>query len=172
MMTGRDRAASVEIEVMEPCRLWRGALPDAPLLAREAARAALAASGVGLAPAAELAIVLADDAAVRALNRRWRRRDEPTNVLSFASQEAASGPLPQLLGDVVLSFETVRREAAAQGKPLADHFRHLVVHGVLHLLGFDHLANAEAERMEALERRVLGGLGIADPYAQRESAHG
>ncbi|HXP32096.1 MAG TPA: rRNA maturation RNase YbeY [Stellaceae bacterium] len=172
MKTGRDGAASVEIEVMEPCPLWRGALPDAPGLARAAARAALAVSGVALAPAAELAIVLADDAAVRALNRQWRGRDEATNVLAFASEEAASRPLPQLLGDVVVSFETARQEAAAQGKSLADHLRHLVVHGVLHLLGFDHLADAEAERMEALERGVLGGLGIADPYAQREGAHG
>ena len=94
------------------------------------------------------------------------RPDAPTNVLSFPA--AASAPpapgAPLLLGDVVLAFETVAAEAAAQGKPLADHLAHLVVHGVLHLLGFDHEADAEAERMEALETRLLAGLGIADPY--------
>lgn len=164
--------AGLEIDVAAPCGLWRRALPDAAALAAQAARATLAALGFAPAAGAELAIVLGDDALVRALNRRWRGRDQPTNVLSFASGAPPAAALPQLLGDVVLAFETVEHEAAAQGKSLADHCRHLVVHGVLHLLGFDHMEEAEAERMEALERRVLAGMGIADPYRLRETAHG
>jgi probable rRNA maturation factor len=119
-----------------------------------------------------VSLVLAGDAAVRALNRRWRGRDSATNVLSFASGEAGGAGRTVLLGDVVLAFETVAREAAEQGKPLADHFAHLVAHGVLHLLGYDHVKAAEARRMEALERRVLAGLGVGDPYRARVSAHG
>lgn len=156
-------------------------MPDIELLCTEAARAALAAADQAPpgAAAAELSIVLADDALVQSLNRQWRGRDAPTNVLAFAAQEGGTpdpaSPLPVLLGDVVLACETVTREAAAQGKPLADHLRHLVVHGVLHLLGYDHVADADAQRMEALETRVLAGLGIPDPYRERdavEAAHG
>jgi probable rRNA maturation factor len=93
-------------------------------------------------------------------------------VLSFASEEKPVPPLPLLLGDVVLAYETVAAEAGSQAKPIADHLRHLVVHGVLHLLGFDHVEGAEAERMEALETRILAGLGVSDPYLAREAAHG
>lgn len=103
--------------------------------------------------------MLADDAALRALNARWRQQDKPTNVLSFPAGDSV------LLGDVVLAFETVRREASEQGKSLADHMSHLVVHGVLHLLGHDHERPRDADVMESLERQVLAGLGIADPYA-------
>lgn len=149
---------------------------DGPLAirARVAAAAAVgrarpAAVGAGL-PDAELAIVLTDDAAVRGLNAEWRGKDKPTNVLSFpaATPEeiaaAGAGGPPLLLGDVVLALETCRREAEEQGKPLADHIAHLVVHGVLHLLGHDHEDAAEADRMERLEASILGELGIADPY--------
>jgi probable rRNA maturation factor len=120
-----------------------------------------------------LSLVLADDATLRALNRRWRAQDKPTNVLSFAAQGEETPPdAPLLLGDVVLAFETVAREAAAQGKPLGDHLRHLVVHGVLHLLGHDHERREEAALMEALETRILAGLGVADPYREHEVADG
>jgi probable rRNA maturation factor len=99
----------------------------------------------------------------RALNRRHRNRDYATNVLSFPWQ-----PLPRqgsaLLGDLVICPAVVRREARTQGKPMRDHFAHLTVHGVLHLLGHDHDSDADAARMEALERRILARLGIADPY--------
>ena len=167
-----DPLAAMVIDVAAPCALWQQAQPDAAALVEAAARAALAGSGIDLSAEAELAVVLADDATVRALNHRWRGQDAPTNVLSFASGDLSAGPQPQLLGDVVLAFETVAREAAAQHKTLADHLRHLTVHGVLHLLGFDHVVEAEAERMEALERRILAGLGIADPYAAAETADG
>lgn len=144
---------------------WRTALPNHAAVVRRAVRAALAAA----APrgAGEICVLLTDDAAVRALNARHRGRDAATDVLSFAHGE------PGLLGDIALADETCRRDAAAEGKALADHVAHLVVHGVLHLLGHDHARAAEARRMEAAERRILAGLGIADPYrapARRRAA--
>jgi probable rRNA maturation factor len=116
--------------------------------------------------ASELGVVFTDDAHVRALNAGWRGKDKATNVLSFpAFPETKTGPLPPLLGDVVLAAETVAGEAALEGKPLENHISHLVVHGLLHLLGYDHEGDAEAEEMEALERRILARLAIPDPYA-------
>ncbi len=173
MTDERDPAGTVEIDLTEPSPLWRRALPEAGRVCERAARAALAGAGSPRRQA-ELAIVLADDGLVRMLNRDWRGRDAPTNVLSFAAGEGGPAPpdAPLLLGDVVLAFETVAAEARAQGKPLADHLAHLVVHGVLHLLGFDHEIAAEARRMEALETRVLAGLGVADPYRLPEASRG
>jgi len=161
-----------EIDVAVPCPSWLEALPDAEDRGRAAALAAFAAAHAegGAAPLpAEASLVLADDALMRGLNRDYRGRDRPTNVLTFANLDDA-GPAPGagapvLLGDIVLAYETTAAEAAAQGKPLADHFCHLVVHGMLHLLGFDHASAAQAERMEGLETRILKRLGIADPYA-------
>lgn len=159
-------SAAVDIDLAEPCALWRRRLPTVKALCLEAARAALASAGVG--GPAELSLVLADDALVRSLNARWRGQDKPTNVLSFATEEEPTAPpLPRLLGDVVLAFETVAAEAAEQGKPLADHLRHLIVHGVLHLVGLDHVIEAEAQRMETLETRILAGLAVPDPYRER-----
>jgi probable rRNA maturation factor len=161
----------IEIDFADPAPLWRDRLSDVEEICATAARAALAAAE---RREAELAIVLTDDAAVRLLNRDWRGQDKSTNVLSFPTTRpsscTASRGAPVLLGDVVLAFETVAREAAEQGKSLADHLRHLVVHGVLHLLGHDHEAEEEAERMERLETEVLARLGVADPY--RADAHG
>jgi len=108
----------------------------------------------------ELSILFTDDAGISRLNATWRGKDKPTNVLSFPQ---GSGPL---LGDVILAAETVRREAALAGKPFEDHIAHLVVHGFLHLLGYDHDADADAEKMEELERVALKRLGIPDPYAR------
>lgn len=120
---------------------------------------------------AELAIVLTDDAAIRELNRRWRGRDRPTNVLSFPTHGLAppgSGPRP--LGDVVIAYETMAREAREQGLPLTHHLTHLAVHGFLHLLGYDHESDTEAETMEQLERDILARLDVPDPYATRGEA--
>jgi probable rRNA maturation factor len=168
--------ARVEIAVAVPCRQWRKALPDvehvATVAARAALRGALAAPSRGRGRAAELSLVLGGDALVRSLNRRWRGRDQATNVLSFPAGPDAGGAGPLLLGDVVLAYETVARESQAQGKTLAAHLSHLVAHGVLHLLGFDHESDAEARRMEGLERRILARLGMSDPYRLREAAHG
>jgi probable rRNA maturation factor len=163
-----------------PCAKWRRALPAAAKLARQAAEAALAQSGaqagkrsrIGRGAAAELSIVLADNATVQELNARWRGKDAPTNVLAFASDEKPVAGQPVLLGDVVLAYETVAAEAKQQGKALADHFQHLVIHGVLHLLGYDHVVAAPARRMETLEKRILASLGIADPYRIGEMLDG
>lgn len=114
--------------------------------------------------AAELSIRLVDADEGRMLNRQYRGRDYATNVLSFPAELPPGVVLP-LLGDVVICVPVVAREAAEQNKPLKHHYAHMTVHGVLHLAGYDHIDDADAERMEALERKALAGLGIADPYA-------
>lgn len=114
----------------------------------------------------ELSVVFTDDAAIQALNAEWRGKDKPTNVLSFpAFPPARGGPLPPMLGDIVLAAETVAREAAEEKKPVENHVSHLVIHGLLHLLGYDHETDDEAEEMEAVERAALARLAIPDPYA-------
>jgi probable rRNA maturation factor len=122
--------------------------------------------------ACELAVVFTDDETIRTLNARFRGRDAPTNVLSFPPPSfAAVGPGEAVpLGDVVIAFETAQAEAAAQGKEFIQHVTHLLVHGVLHLLGYDHQSDAEAELMEMRERAVLRELGIPDPYQERAGA--
>jgi probable rRNA maturation factor len=156
----------VSVEVSVSCEAWLAACPGAEAIAEAAARAALAEAPESGAPAV-VGVILTDDAEQRQLNRTYRGKDRPTNVLSFAMADpAAPGPAgsPVLLGDVVLAFETVAREAGEQDKPLADHLRHLVVHGVLHLLGFDHETDTEAATMEARETAILKGLGVPHPY--------
>jgi probable rRNA maturation factor len=119
---------------------------------------------------AELAIVLTDDARIRALNRIWRGLDKPTNVLSFPAKDRAGGEgAPALLGDIVIAYETAKREALAQDTPFLHYLAHLTVHGFLHLRGYDHEAEDEAETMERLERQILARMNIADPYAARDA---
>lgn len=150
--TGKPRL-SVAVVVLDAG--WLKALPGVERLVRKAARAAATRGR-------SLNVALSDDRRVRLLNRRHRKKDKPTNVLSYPSDGQA------FLGDIVLARQTVWREARVQGKMPADHVAHLVVHGVLHLLGHDHESGDEdAERMEALERRILAKLGIADPYLAR-----
>lgn len=112
---------------------------------------------------AELSIVLLDDEEQRVLNRDWRQIDKPTNVLSFPQIEPF-GPVSGILGDITLARETLEREAAELGKSFTDHFTHLVVHGFLHILGYDHIDEGEALVMEGLETQILATLGIDDPY--------
>lgn len=151
---------SLACAVVELDEGWAKALPDAARLARRAARAAYA--GARRRGRRSLNVALAGDAAVRKLNARDRRKDKPTNVLSYPSGER------DFLGDIVLARQTVWREAREQRKSPTDHFTHLVVHGTLHLLGYDHeTSDVDAEHMEALERRILAKLGIADPYVDR-----
>ena len=150
----------IEIEVEDEA--WIAALPDAATLVERAATAALGAVE------GDVVILLTDDAAVHDLNARFRDRDQPTNVLSFPAAESAA---PHL-GDLVLAHGVCVAEAAAQGKTLADHLTHLTVHGVLHLLGRDHVDEAEAEAMEGEERTLLASLGVADPYRPHEPPHG
>jgi len=129
-------------------------------------RAVGAALGDARIEAGEIGIVLADDARIQALNKNFRGADMATNVLAFpAPKSPGHGAAP--IGDIVLAYETMAREAEAEGKTAEHHLMHLAVHGTLHLLGFDHVDEAEAERMETLERRALASLGIADPYAER-----
>lgn len=142
---------------------WRAHLPQLEALIAESAVAAWRAGG-GRGDAVEIGVLLADDAAVRQLNARHRGRDRSTNVLSFPVGPVADAPGPALLGDVVLACETIAAEARAQGKPMADHVRHMVVHGVLHLLGHDHADDGTAEAMERIEAGVLAAFGVADPY--------
>lgn len=157
---------AVDVAVSREAGDWSD---DSEWLAERAALAALAVTYDEDEGPAELSVVLADDALVHRLNREYRGKDKPTNVLSFALTEAEEPELgedaPLMLGDVILAWETVVREAAEQGKTPADHMVHLVVHGVLHLLGYDHETDDEAEEMEDLEVQVLATLGIADPYA-------
>jgi len=149
----------IDIEIEDAA--WTAALADAETLVRAAAEATLAQEG---ADDEGVCLLLTNDLAVQALNAQFRRQDKPTNVLSFP---APTNP-ERFLGDVALAFETCAREADDQGKPLAHHLQHLVAHGVLHLLGYDHMTDAEAQAMEGLERHILAGLGIADPYAAPE----
>ena len=142
----------IEIEI--EAEAWTGALPDAEVVVERAAQAALGAVK------GDIVVLLTDDAAMRELNGRFRDKDKPTNVLSFPAPENA---FPHL-GDIVLAYGVCATEAEAQSKTLADHVSHLVVHGVLHLLGRDHEDDAEAEEMEAEEREILAQIGVADPY--------
>jgi len=142
----------IEIEI--EAEAWTAALPDTEAVVERAAQAALGAVK------GDIVVLLTDDAAMRELNGRFRDKEKPTNVLSFPAPENA---FPHL-GDIVLAYGVCATEAEAQGKTLADHLSHLVVHGVLHLLGRDHEDDAEAEEMEAEERDILAQIGVADPY--------
>ena len=168
----------VSLDISVPSSLWRG-LPRARAIARETIAAAALESEAAVRidrpeerasfqtpHGVEVSICLADDAALRALNSRWRGIDKPTNVLSFPSSSGGRFGEATMLGDIALAYETLAREAENLGVPLADHYRHLIAHGFLHLIGYDHETDAEAERMEALETRILARLGAADPYAR------
>jgi probable rRNA maturation factor len=155
------------VDVVRESTLWAGqAEPEE--VARRAALAALAGTGRPYNSNAELAVILSDDERVKMLNGLWRGKDQATNVLSFPAAEGDEIATAELLGDVVVAYETVAREAESEGKSFQAHFTHLVVHGTLHLMGFDHEDEDEAEEMEAAERTVLSGLGVADPYAENE----
>ena len=143
------------IDIVIEEKAWRAAEPRARALARAAAVATLKAEKRS---DANIAILLAADARLQALNSAFRGKDAPTNVLSFPGAG-------DHLGDIAVALGVCAREAAEQGKTLAAHLQHLTAHGVLHLLGYDHETDAEAEAMEARERQVLAGLGVADPYA-------
>jgi probable rRNA maturation factor len=125
---------------------------------------ALKQSKAKLKGAAELSILLTNDAEQHQLNQQWRGKDSSTNVLSFPQIEPF-GPVVGILGDITLARETLDREAADQGVTFNDHFTHLVVHGFLHILGYDHLTDTQALQMESLETQILASLGVADPYA-------
>lgn len=160
-------APVIDIEIASP--LWVRE-PQAESIVR----AAIAAAAECVPAEGEVSVLLTDDEAVRVLNRNWRGIDKPTNVLSFPHQ---SGKVPfasaqfTFLGDIAIAHETLAREAGAEGKPFLHHLAHLAVHGFLHLIGYDHQTDSQADAMEGLERDILADLGIADPYRAHEPGH-
>lgn len=153
--------APIEIAVIVNDEAWPENLEAR---AEEAVRAALALAKPKVKGAAELSILLTNDEEQHELNRQWRGKDSSTNVLSFPQIEPF-GPVVGILGDITLARETLIREAEEQGVSFEAHFTHLVVHGFLHILGYDHLTDEEAAEMEGLETRILATLGVEDPYA-------
>ena len=135
-------------------------------MADRAIRAAVSLAKPEIVGVTEVSVVLTDDAEQRELNRQWRGIDKSTNVLSFPQIEPFA-PISGLLGDITMARETLEREAAELGVSFEAHFTHLVVHGFLHLVGYDHIEDGDAEEMEALETEILASLGIADPYSDR-----
>lgn len=150
-----------EVEISIGCPEWKS-LPDFSDSIYGAIAAAFENCGKRLAGNTEVSLLLCDDETIRSINKKWRGIDKATNVLSFPSP----GKLDQkpMLGDIAIAFETTRAEALAEGKTINAHFSHLLVHGFLHLVGFDHETETEADEMEAMERLILSKLGVADPY--------
>jgi probable rRNA maturation factor len=157
----RAPRGKLKIDVLVDSDRWKDPAKVRATVRRAVGAAAATASTTGT----EVAIVLTDDSAVRQLNRLWRGIDAATNVLSFPTKRKIADEPPHL-GDIVLAYETIAREASAEHKPLAHHVAHLVVHGFLHLLGYDHEKDADAETMEQTERKILRRLHIPDPYRQ------
>lgn len=152
----------IEIDVLVADARW-SALDHPEALARKAVEAAFAAAKA--APGeAEISVLLTEDGAIRALNRDWRGKDQPTNVLSFPVPQPMNGREPRHLGDIVLAYDTILRESQREAKTLRAHVAHLIVHGTLHLLGHDHETDEEAEVMEALEVQALASLAVDNPY--------
>ncbi|MGL4496001.1 MAG: rRNA maturation RNase YbeY [Beijerinckiaceae bacterium] len=153
------------VDVVIEDEQWRQ-IDGVETVVQQAGLLAARRSGLALRAEAEIAVLLADDAAIRTLNAQWRSKDKPTNVLSFPAVDAERISTTPMLGDIIIARETVFREAMEEGKSAADHLRHMVVHGVLHLLGYDHETDEDAAEMESLERLILAEIGVADPYAQ------
>lgn len=163
--TPAPAGAQLDIDLMFEAGAWPSEEALRAMVDR-AVPAALAEADVEPVEGVELSLVFTDDATIQKLNAEWRGKDKPTNVLSFPAFPVEPGdPLPPMLGDIVLAYETVAKEAELEGKPLENHITHLIVHGLLHLLGYDHETEDEAEEMEALERQALARLAIPDPYA-------
>ena len=159
---------ATEVLVVADC--WQ-AEPDAEAVIHRAIEAAAEFTDADVGDA-ELAVMLTDDTGIRTLNSNWRGIDKPTNVLSFpALQPTVTGSAddaPRMLGDIAIAYETTRKEADDEHKSFDHHLSHLAIHGFLHLIGYDHENDADAEAMESLEREILTQLGIPDPYADRE----
>ncbi len=162
--------APPETEVLIVATCW-AAEADAEAVVHRAIEAAAASIDADTADA-ELAVMLTDDAGIRTLNRNWRGQDKSTNVLSFPALQPPAGrefdDAPRMLGDIAIAYETTRREADDEQKPFGHHLSHLAVHGFLHLVGYDHEKDGDAEAMENLEREILAALDIPDPYADQD----
>lgn len=161
---GATANTMITIDIAVEAREWPS--PDAlSALSTRALRTAVAHLDQPLMPGAEVSLVFTSDGHVQALNHQWRGLDKPTNVLSFAANEGA-GPVTPVLGDIIVAYETIAREADEQAKSFDDHLTHLIIHGFLHLLGYDHINDEDAQAMEYLETLMLASLAIADPYAE------
>lgn len=158
-MSDGPSSSRVSIEISVTSALW-ASLGDLSEPAEAAIAESIRQTQARVEPGAELSVLLCDDAFIRALNRQWRGRDAPTDVLSFPAPAGAA----RSLGDIAIAYETTLREAQAEGKRLKDHVIHLLVHGFLHLLGYDHQNDAEAAKMERLEGAILAARGVANPY--------
>ena len=159
-VSGRTPAPVVDVAITSP--LW-----EKQPLAEQTVRAALAAVTAALAtPPGEVCILLTDDTNIARLNRDWRGVDKPTNVLSFLAAQPAGTPF---LGDVAVAYETLQRECEAEGRVFLHHLAHLTVHGFLHLIGYDHQTDSDAEAMEGVESRIMLALNMPDPWLTRDA---
>jgi probable rRNA maturation factor len=168
--THNSVALAIILEVED--ERWTAAVPDVAAILEKSITLALADLDTG-GRTIEVGVRLVDDGTIRGLNRDWRGRDKPTNVLSFplgAPEPIVDADFPWLLGDIVMSFDTVESESRADEKPIAHHVAHLAIHAALHLIGHDHETDEDADAMEAAETELLAALGIADPYAIRPAA--
>lgn len=162
MMPETKHNTAITVDFSISCPHWRDCGFDVKAKARQTVEHILRYVSLDACDM-ELSIVLTSDSDIRSLNRQYRGKDKPTNVLSFPAWEPDL-PGPALLGDIILAFETIAQESRDQGKEIADHYTHLIVHGFLHLLGYDHETEGEAEIMEGLEIKILETLGIENPY--------
>lgn len=159
-MTSPDLLLSVDVNLAEP--KWSACVPEVSVICATAARVAFTRVGSPSVPAS-ISVLLGDDATLAKLNHTFRGKSGATNVLSFtAGDTCPDGTV--MLGDIAIAFETVCHEARVHGKSVSDHLSHMIVHGTLHLLGFDHESDAEAHEMEAFELQILASLGVAAPY--------
>jgi probable rRNA maturation factor len=158
------RASPPQIDIQMQSPLW-----EAQPLAAQTVREAIAAAASALSTAGgEVSIVLADDSAIRVLNRDWRGIDKPTNVLSFPAADRKTSEDARLLGDIIIAFETLERECDNENRIFLHHLAHLAVHGFLHLIGYDHQTDSQAEEMEGLESKIMTRLNLPDPYLSRD----
>src|SRR5918995_6617863 len=157
-----DRSTPI-VDVLTESPLWEKEPRAVPVVERAIAAAAEAID----APLGEVVVMLADDETVRSLNRDWRKIDKPTNVLSFPAAQTP-GIEPLMLGDIVIAYETLTRECEAEDRVFLHHLAHLAVHGFLHLMGYDHQNDSDAEAMEQLETTILARLDMPDPYLARD----
>ena len=159
------RASALQIDIQTQSPLWE-AQPRAAQTIREAI--AEAAATVLSTVGGEVSIVLTDDSAIRTLNRDWRGTDRATNVLSFPASGQKACEDARLLGDIVIAYETLERESNDENRVFLHHLAHLAVHGFLHLIGYDHQTNTQAEEMEGLESKIMTRLNMPDPYLSRD----
>ncbi len=158
------RVAALQIDIQAQSPLW-----EAQPLAGQTVRDAIIAAAAALSTAGgEVSIVLTDDSAIRALNRDWCGIDKPTNVLSFPAAGQKAGENTRLLGDIIIAYETLERECHDENRIFLHHLAHLAVHGFLHLIGYDHETDTQAEEMEGLESKILTRLSMPDPYLSRD----